>query len=119
MQPNKETVVLRDDKIQPINHVGEHFSAGPLNITRSPQASGDYRSRFFQRWAEAGGRDRRGDFHRLGQLEEAQSFYRSQKDQVIAAGRNPDHVVIMRRDADCGAHARRGQSAVERAQHAG
>ncbi len=28
-------------------------------------------------------------------LEEAQAFYRTQKEQVIAAGRNPDHVVIM------------------------
>jgi alkanesulfonate monooxygenase SsuD/methylene tetrahydromethanopterin reductase-like flavin-dependent oxidoreductase (luciferase family) len=34
-------------------------------------------------------------FTAAASLEEAQTFYRSQKDQVIAAGRNPDHVVIM------------------------
>ncbi|MFZ4835268.1 LLM class flavin-dependent oxidoreductase [Rouxiella sp. Mn2063] len=86
-----------DDKINPINHQGEHFQVqGPLNITRSPQG----RPVIIEAGSSADGQKLAAEtaevvFTAAASLEEAQTFYRSQKDQVIAAGRNPDHVVIM------------------------
>ncbi|WP_061719594.1 LLM class flavin-dependent oxidoreductase [Pantoea trifolii] len=98
VQPNKETgAYFVDDKIQPINHLGEHFQVqGPLNITRSPQG----RPVIIEAGSSADGQKLAAEtaeviFTAAASLEEAQTFYRSQKDQVIAAGRNPDHVVIM------------------------
>ncbi|MCQ8230121.1 LLM class flavin-dependent oxidoreductase [Pantoea trifolii] len=98
VQPNKETgAYFVDDKIQPINHQGEHFQVqGPLNITRSPQG----RPVIIEAGSSADGQKLAAEtaeviFTAAASLEEAQTFYRSQKDQVIAAGRNPDHVVIM------------------------
>ncbi|WP_455853702.1 LLM class flavin-dependent oxidoreductase [Pantoea endophytica] len=98
VQPNKETgAYFVDDKIQPINHEGEHFQVqGPLNITRSPQG----RPVIIEAGSSADGQKLAAEtaeviFTAAASLEEAQTFYRSQKDQVIAAGRNPDHVVIM------------------------
>lgn len=98
VQPNKETgAYFVDDKIQPINHQGEHFQVqGPLNITRSPQG----RPVIIEAGSSADGQKLSAEtaeviFTAAASLEEAQTFYRSQKDQVIAAGRNPDHVVIM------------------------
>jgi len=86
-----------DDKINAINHQGEHFQVqGPLNITRSPQG----RPVIIEAGSSADGQKLAAEtaevvFTAAASLEEAQTFYRSQKDQVIAAGRNPDHVVIM------------------------
>ncbi|WP_455845229.1 LLM class flavin-dependent oxidoreductase [Pantoea agglomerans] len=98
VQPNKETgAYFVDDKIQPINHEGEHFQVqGPLNITRSPQG----RPVIIEAGSSSDGQKLAAEtaeviFTAAASLEEAQTFYRSQKDQVIAAGRNPDHVVIM------------------------
>lgn len=98
VQPNKETgAYFVDDKIQPINHLGEHFQVqGPLNITRSPQG----RPVIIEAGSSADGQKLAAEtaeviFTAAASLEEAQTFYRSQKEQVIAAGRNPDHVVIM------------------------
>ncbi|WP_277976165.1 LLM class flavin-dependent oxidoreductase [Pantoea endophytica] len=98
VQPNKETgAYFVDEKIQPINHQGEHFQVqGPLNITRSPQG----RPVIIEAGSSADGQKLAAEtaeviFTAAASLEEAQTFYRSQKDQVIAAGRNPDHVVIM------------------------
>ncbi|XXN66012.1 LLM class flavin-dependent oxidoreductase (plasmid) [Enterobacter ludwigii] len=98
VQPNKETgAYFVDDKIQPINHEGEHFQVqGPLNITRSPQG----RPVIIEAGSSADGQKLAAEtaeviFTAAASLEEAQTFYRSQKDQVVAAGRNPDHVVIM------------------------
>lgn len=98
VQPNKETgAYFVDDKIQPINHEGEHFQVqGPLNITRSPQG----RPVIIEAGSSADGQKLAAEtaeviFTAAASLEEAQTFYRSQKDQVIAAVRNPDHVVIM------------------------
>ncbi|ADU71875.1 LLM class flavin-dependent oxidoreductase [Pantoea sp. At-9b] len=98
VQPNKATgQYFIDDKIQPINHEGEHFQVqGPLNITRSPQG----RPVIIEAGSSADGQKLAAEtaeviFTAAASLEEAQAFYRSQKDQVIAAGRNPDHVVIM------------------------
>ncbi|WP_343550471.1 LLM class flavin-dependent oxidoreductase [Pantoea sp.] len=98
VQPNKETgAYFVDEKIQPINHEGEHFQVqGPLNITRSPQG----RPVIIEAGSSADGQKLAAEtaeviFTAADSLEAAQTFYRSQKDQVIAAGRNPDHVVIM------------------------
>jgi len=98
VQPNKETgAYFVDEKIQPIDHQGEHFQVqGPLNITRSPQG----RPVIIEAGSSADGQKLAAEtaeviFTAAASLEEAQTFYHSQKDQVIAAGRNPDHVVIM------------------------
>ncbi|MBU5379798.1 MAG: LLM class flavin-dependent oxidoreductase [Pantoea sp.] len=86
-----------NDKINPINHVGEHFQVqGPLNITRSPQG----RPVIIEAGSSADGQRLAAEtaevvFTAAASLEEAQAFYQSQKAQVAAAGRNPDHVVIM------------------------
>ncbi|MCA1178025.1 MULTISPECIES: LLM class flavin-dependent oxidoreductase [unclassified Pantoea] len=98
VQPNKETgEYFVNDKIKSIDHQGEHFQVqGPLNITRSPQG----RPVIIEAGSSADGQKLAAEtaeviFTAAASLEEAQTFYRSQKDQVIAAGRNPDHVVIM------------------------
>lgn len=98
VQPNKETgEYFVNDKIKSIDHDGEHFQVqGPLNITRSPQG----RPVIIEAGSSADGQKLAAEtaeviFTAAASLEEAQTFYRSQKDQVIAAGRNPDHVVIM------------------------
>jgi len=98
VQPNKATGdYFVNDKIKAIDHQGEHFQVqGPLNITRSPQG----RPVIIEAGSSADGQKLAAEtaeviFTAAASLEEAQSFYRSQKDQVIAAGRNPDHVVIM------------------------
>lgn len=86
-----------NDKINPINHVGEHFQVqGPLNITRSPQG----RPVIIEAGSSADGQQLAAEtaevvFTAAASLEEAQAFYQSQKAQVAAAGRNPEHVVIM------------------------
>ncbi|WP_033748498.1 LLM class flavin-dependent oxidoreductase [Pantoea sp. NGS-ED-1003] len=86
-----------NDKINSINHVGEHFQVqGPLNITRSPQG----RPVIIEAGSSADGQQLAAEtaevvFTAAASLEEAQAFYQSQKAQVAAAGRNPDHVVIM------------------------
>ena len=98
VQPNKESgEYFVNDKIKSIDHEGEHFQVqGPLNITRSPQG----RPVIIEAGSSADGQKLAAEtaeviFTAAASLEEAQTFYRSQKDQVIAAGRNPDHVVIM------------------------
>jgi len=86
-----------NDKINPINHVGEHFQVqGPLNITRSPQG----RPVIIEAGSSADGQKLAAEtaevvFTAAASLEEAQAFYQSQKAQIEAAGRNPEHVVIM------------------------
>lgn len=86
-----------NEKINPINHVGEHFQVqGPLNITRSPQG----RPVIIEAGSSADGQQLAAEtaevvFTAAASLEEAQAFYQSQKAQVAAAGRNPAHVVIM------------------------
>ncbi|QDY43820.1 LLM class flavin-dependent oxidoreductase [Candidatus Pantoea soli] len=98
VQPDKATgAYFVDEKIQPVNHRGEHFQVqGPLNITRSPQV----RPVIIEAGSSADGQKLAAEtaeviFTAAATLEEAQAFYRAQKDQVIAAGRDPDQVVIM------------------------
>ncbi len=69
---------------------------GPLNITRSPQG----RPVIIEAGSLTDGEKLAAEtaevvFTAVARLEEAQTFYQSQKAQVEAAGRNPDHVVIM------------------------
>lgn len=98
VQPDAESgQYFVNDKINPINHVGEHFQVqGPLNITRSPQG----RPVIIEAGSSSDGQKLAAEtaevvFTAAASLEEAQAFYQSQKAQVKAAGRNPDHVVIM------------------------
>ncbi|WP_337010297.1 LLM class flavin-dependent oxidoreductase [Pantoea sp. AS142] len=98
VQPDKATGdYFVDKKITPINHQGEHFQVqGPLNITRSPQG----RPVIIEAGSSADGQKLAAEtaeviFTASASLEEAQSFYHAQKAQVVAAGRNPEQVVIM------------------------
>ncbi|RPD99760.1 LLM class flavin-dependent oxidoreductase [Candidatus Pantoea deserta] len=98
VQPDASTgQYFVNDKINPINHVGEHFQVqGPLNITRSPQG----RPVIIEAGSSSDGQKLAAEtaevvFTAAASLEEAQAFYQSQKAQIEAAGRNPDHVVIM------------------------
>lgn len=86
-----------DDKINAIDHQGEHFQVqGPLNITRSPQGrpviieagSSEEGQALAAATAEV-------VFTASASLEEGQAFYRSQKQKVKDAGRNPDHLLIL------------------------
>lgn len=84
-------------RLRRIDHVGTHFRvAGPLNVPRPVQghpllvqagASPDGRA-FAAKHAEA-------IFVAHQTLEQAQEFYADIKGQVAAAGRNPDHVVVL------------------------
>ena len=80
-----------------MNHRGKYFQVqGPLNITRSPQG----RPVIIAAGSSADGqklaaRTAEVVFTAAATLEEAQAFYRAQKQQVREAGRNPDHVLIL------------------------
>lgn len=98
VQPDAESGrYFIDEKIKPINHKGAHFSVqGPLNITRSPQG----RPVIIEAGSSADGQKLAAEtaevvFTAAATLEEGQAFYQSQKQQVAAAGRHPEHVVIM------------------------
>ncbi len=86
-----------DDKIQPINHQGRYFSVqGPLNISRSPQ----YRPVIIEAGSSDDGQTLAAEtaeviFTAAATLEEAQGFYQRQKQKVVQAGRNPEHVLIL------------------------
>ncbi|MGA8121981.1 LLM class flavin-dependent oxidoreductase [Rouxiella badensis] len=86
-----------DDKINAIEHRGEHYQVqGPLNITRSPQG----KPVIIEAGSSADGQKLAAQtaevvFTASASLEEGQAFYRSQKQQVIEAGRHPDHLLIL------------------------
>ncbi|WLS79519.1 LLM class flavin-dependent oxidoreductase [Erwinia pyri] len=86
-----------DDKIKAINHRGEHYQVqGPLNISRSPQG----RPVIIEAGSSEDGQALAAAtaevvFTASASLEEGQTFYRSQKQQVKEAGRNPDHLLIL------------------------
>lgn len=84
-------------RIRPINHAGTYYRvAGPLNLPRCPQGrpvlvqagSSDTGRGFAARHAEA---------IFTAQLEKtaAQAFYADLKSRVVAAGRDPDQVLIL------------------------
>jgi FMN-dependent oxidoreductase (nitrilotriacetate monooxygenase family) len=85
------------ERIRPINHAGTYYRvAGPLNLPRCPQGrpvlvqagSSDTGRGFAARHAEA---------IFTAQLEKttAQDFYVDLKSRVVAAGRDPDQVLIL------------------------
>jgi FMN-dependent oxidoreductase (nitrilotriacetate monooxygenase family) len=85
------------ERVRRIDHAGEFFRVdGPLNLPRSPQAypllvqagSSEDGKQFAARWAEA-------VFTAQPTLRESQEFYADLKRRVAAAGRNPEHVVVL------------------------
>ncbi|HDT5149003.1 TPA: LLM class flavin-dependent oxidoreductase [Klebsiella michiganensis] len=86
-----------NEKINPVNYQGKYFQVqGPLNITRSPQG----RPVIIEAGSSADGQKLAAAtaevvFTAAATLEEAQTFYRAQKQQVKEAGRNPEHVLIL------------------------
>ncbi len=95
---DKETGEFADPaKVHEINHKGEWFSVrGPLTVPRTPQgrpvilqAGSSGRGReFAAAWADM-------VFTGDPGLEVARQHYREQKEQIAAAGRNPDDVKIL------------------------
>jgi FMN-dependent oxidoreductase (nitrilotriacetate monooxygenase family) len=90
-------VHARADRVRAIGHRGRFFRVdGPLNVPRSPQAhpllvqagSSEDGKEFAAKWAEA-------IFTAQPTLEESQAFYADLKRRAVAAGRDPDHVVIL------------------------
>jgi FMN-dependent oxidoreductase (nitrilotriacetate monooxygenase family) len=90
-------VHARRDGVVPIEHRGQYFRVdGPLNVPRSPQAypllvqagSSEDGKEFAARWAEA-------IFTAQPTLAESQAFYADVKRRVAAAGRRPDHVLVL------------------------
>ncbi len=80
-----------------LNHRGTYFSVvGPLNIERSPQGH----PVIFQAGDSEDGRTLgaavgEGIFTFAASFESGQAFYREMKDRAVAAGRDPDSVLIM------------------------
>ena len=94
----KETGRYSDEaKIHPANHQGKYFQVqGPLNIARSPQG----RPVIIEAGSSPAGQKLAAEtaevvFTAAASLEEGQAFYRSQKQFVREAGRNPDHLLIL------------------------
>jgi FMN-dependent oxidoreductase (nitrilotriacetate monooxygenase family) len=90
-------VHARNDRVRPIHHRGTHFRVdGALTLPRSPQAhpllvqagSSEDGKDFAAKWAEA-------IFTAQPTLAESQAFYADIKRRAAAAGRDPDHVVIL------------------------
>ncbi len=90
-------VHARGDRVRSIEHRGAFFRVdGPLNVPRSPQGypllvqagSSEDGKEFAAKWAEA-------IFTAQPTLEESQAFYADLKRRAVAAGRDPDHVVIL------------------------
>jgi FMN-dependent oxidoreductase (nitrilotriacetate monooxygenase family) len=90
-------VHARRDRVRGINHSGRFFRVdGPLNLPRSPQAypllvqagSSQDGKQFAARWAEA-------IFTAQPTLEESQAFYADIKRRAVAAGRDPEHVIVL------------------------
>jgi N-acetyl-S-(2-succino)cysteine monooxygenase len=95
---DKETGRFYDTgKVHDINHKGEHFSVkGPLNVPRPVQGH----PVVVQAGQSEDGRKLAAHsaeviFTAHQNLASAQEFYRDIKARVRAAGRNPDHVLIM------------------------
>ncbi|WP_229069086.1 LLM class flavin-dependent oxidoreductase [Actinoplanes sp. DH11] len=87
----------RGDWFRAIDHRGDWFRVdGPLNLPRSPQAwpllvqagSSEDGKEFAAKWAEA-------VFTAQPTLAESRAFYADLKRRAAAAGRDPDHVVIL------------------------
>ncbi|MET0390126.1 MAG: LLM class flavin-dependent oxidoreductase [Polyangiales bacterium] len=90
-------VFLDKDKLHALDHRGEFFSvAGPLNISRSRQGQ----PVIFQAGSSETGRDfaaeyAEGIYSNAESFEEAREYYRDVKQRLVAAGRQPDQLVIL------------------------
>lgn len=95
---DRETKVFLDpSKQHALNHDGEFFRvAGPLNIQRSPQGqpvifqAGDSND-----GRDLGGRYADGIFTFTPSIEDGQAFAADIRARATAAGRDPDHVLIL------------------------
>ncbi|MGB3374546.1 MAG: LLM class flavin-dependent oxidoreductase [Microbacterium sp.] len=90
-------VFLDTNKLHELNHDGEFFQVvGPLNIQRSPQGqpvifqAGDSND-----GRDLGGRYADGIFTFTPSIAEGQAFAADIRARASAAGRNPDHVLIL------------------------
>src|SRR4051812_34477953 len=87
---------LDKSKLHGLDHRGEFFSVeGPLNIARSRQGQ----PVIFQAGTSEAGRDlaaasAEGIYSNADSFEEAQEYYADIKRRVVAAGREPDHLLI-------------------------
>ncbi len=87
----------RSERIRPVDHVGRHYQvAGPLNKPRGPSG----RPVLVQAGSSETGRDfaaRHAEAVFTAHLERATAaeFYRDLKARAAAAGRDPDHVVVL------------------------
>ena len=90
-------VFLDKSRLHPLDHKGEFFSvAGPLNISRSVQGQ----PVIFQAGESDEGRAFAGDvaegiYSNAESFEQARDYYQDVKRRVAAAGRDPDHLVIL------------------------
>jgi FMN-dependent oxidoreductase (nitrilotriacetate monooxygenase family) len=88
---------LDPEKLHALHHRGEHFLVdGPLNLSRSKQGQ----PVIFQAGVSEEGRTlaaqvAEGIFAPGGTFEEASAYYADIKTRAAAAGREPDHVVIL------------------------
>lgn len=95
---NQQTGVYFDaKKVHAVNHKGKYFSVkGPLNASALPQGepvliqagSSTYGTKFAAQYAEV-------IFTAQQHLKGAKRFYRNVKEQVAAAGRQPEEVLVM------------------------
>lgn len=90
-------VHARADRVRRADHRGEFFRVdGPLNVPRSPQGypllvqagSSEDGKEFAARWAEA-------VFTAQPTLAESQAFYADIKRRAVAAGRDPEGLVVL------------------------
>jgi FMN-dependent oxidoreductase (nitrilotriacetate monooxygenase family) len=88
---------LDKSRLHALNHVGEHYSvAGPLNIQRSRQGQ----PVIFQAGESDQGRNlaaqiAEGIYSNAESFDQARDYYQDVKQRTRAAGRDPDHVVIL------------------------
>jgi FMN-dependent oxidoreductase (nitrilotriacetate monooxygenase family) len=88
---------IDESKLHVLNHEGDHYSVrGPLGLSRSPQgqpvivqagSSGSGQA-FAARHAEI-------IFTVQQDIDDAKAFYAGMKEQIGAAGRNPDHAKVL------------------------
>lgn len=96
IRDRKSGYYVDPEKVHPVSHQGPYFSVeGALNVSRAPQE----RPVFFVPVVSGAGQEfaaRNADvvFTRQTNLEDAQAFYSAIKQQVRAAGRNPEEVLV-------------------------
>jgi len=93
----KTPLFINPAKVHAVEHVGKHFRVrGALNVPRSPQGrpllvqagSSEAGRKFAARFADA-------VFTAQSDFDQAQAFYADIKRRALAAGRNPDEVIVL------------------------